>query len=77
MRMWEFGDEPVLYLNLGGGYATVYICQNSQNCILKSFILCKAYFSMGKISYLVISFLGIYPNELNYIFDPVVKFISF
>lgn len=28
-------DGNVLYLNGGGGYVTIYICQNVPNCIVK------------------------------------------
>lgn len=42
---WEnfLRDETILYLNHGGRYIGVYICQNSLNCAFKlvNFILCK------------------------------------
>ena len=35
------GDGTAGYLGYGGSYITLCICQNSKNCILKSFTLCK------------------------------------
>lgn len=32
------GDWNILDLNCGGGYLTVYVCQNSQICALKWYI---------------------------------------
>lgn len=42
-----WADGKSLYLDCGGGLMIIYICQNSQNCILRmaSVAICKLYLS--------------------------------
>lgn len=42
------GDGTVLYLDYGGSYMSVYVCQNVQNCALKrvTSIVCKTYLNL-------------------------------
>lgn len=42
------GDGTVLYLDYGGSYMSVYVCQNVQNCALKrvTSTVCKIYLNL-------------------------------